>query len=89
MTTRLEFDTEAISDQVAGVVDSMAFKFPEGVPDELVGEFLGLASEVTLGETTATIGADGTLQITCALWLGNGLERFASAVRAFEMIHAG
>jgi len=81
---RLNLDLSGASDQINGLADSMLKRFPGGVPDHLVQEFLGLGSDVVVGDLVTALGADGSLEATCPVRLGGRFENLAAAMRATE-----
>lgn len=58
--------------------------FPDGIPEHLVDDVLGLCSDVVFREMTTTTGADGTVHVVFALGLDWNLERLTSATGALE-----
>jgi len=81
----LAFDTSEISNEINRTLEPLAATFPDGVPDEILGYFLGLSSDIVLGELSTASGTDGgTSKVTCALRFGSSLEQFASALRTLK-----
>jgi hypothetical protein len=84
METRLQFDVAVMQQQIANLTGLALAKFPEGLPEHLVGELRRLGSDLVFGDLKATTSADGLVEILYPVRFGAHLEGFASALGTAE-----
>lgn len=87
---QLKFDTSACSTQVNELIQLLKARFPQGIPDALIGYLDSLPFDVVLCDGGATMLADGTDEVIVRLDFGSRFEQFRTALRTGEFrFHGG
>ena len=81
-TASLNFDTSVAQTQLDDLTALLKSRFPSGIPNQLIGDFQSLLSDVILSDNGSTLGTDGTVEILQSLRFGSRFENLTAAIRA-------
>jgi hypothetical protein len=89
-TCSVFFDTTKIIEQLDELKRLLESRFPQGIPDKILSDLLGLSLDVVFTDSRTTSSADGTIKIVQGMRFGTCFERLGATILAFERdVHKG
>lgn len=82
-------DASAASEQLDKLMELLASRFPDGIPDLLIDDLSSLSLDMVFTDSHSTLSADGTIEVFQRFRFGSSFELFRAAVLAGKWgIHA-